>query len=189
MDYLKPLPPTFDSFFLGAVVFSFLIGLVVTNWVWAFCRNFVDTHREELKLQREDIKRRPTHPIIIGILERMIFTLIIASNIPGAAAGIFTWVAVKMLSGWNRYQRTEYGYKVLSFNALICTLTSLSFAIIGGLIANRMINGESVNLTLMLTISGGVCFFFMSLILTEKWRALARLHASECTCPFCGKKC
>ena len=92
------------------------------------------------EVPENEIDRVPYQPFITGIIERLFFAILIAFNTPGVAGGIFTWIVVKMLSGWNRMTGgNETWRRALSFNALINSLISLLFAVIGGLIASGRI--------------------------------------------------
>jgi hypothetical protein len=165
----EPMHPTLESIFWGGIIYSVLLGGVASYQVWRFSREYIDTHKCYLKLPADDVKRNTVLPITIGVLERIFFTIIVAYNVSAAAAGITTWIMIKMLSGWNRFQRDEYGYKVLSFNALICNLISLSFAVIGGLIMNRMIDCESAIYCIILTLILFGILFLVREYYKEKW--------------------
>jgi len=70
---------------------------------------------------------------LIGVLERIFFTIIVAFNVNGAAVAMISWLLVKMATNWNSIidpDRRMRGYALCS---LAAGMVSLSFALIGGL--------------------------------------------------------
>lgn len=78
--------------------------------------------------------RIPWQPIIIGIVERISFSIITALAPQYLATPILGWLGIKMATGWNRLQGPEVWRRMLAFNALLNGLLSILIGIIGGLI-------------------------------------------------------
>ncbi len=84
---------------------------------------------------------------VMGLGERLFFTLVIAFWVPGAAIAMVMWITVKMVTGWNRpiptgkqndakVEKDELNKKVRQAMAtLFVDLVSMFFALVGGLIA------------------------------------------------------
>jgi hypothetical protein len=80
---------------------------------------------------------------VTGLVERLLFTVVIAYNISGAFPGMMAWVALKMGANWNsaEAQMENEGTKppareILNrrFTALIASAVAMGISIIGGLI-------------------------------------------------------
>ena len=78
---------------------------------------------------------------VMGLGERLFFTLAIAFQVPGAAVAMMAWLTVKMLTNWNRpisadgqnaAEVTTHIRRAMA--SLFAGLVSLTFALIGGLI-------------------------------------------------------
>lgn len=78
---------------------------------------------------------------VIGVLERAFFTVVFAYGISGGAVSMLAWIALKMVTGWNRPGQMAEGEDILrsrqAFAAIFVGLWSMAFALIGGLICNR----------------------------------------------------
>jgi hypothetical protein len=125
---------------LGGV--SLLAGSICSYFVWLQLHSFFERTAKKKRwgVKKEATERIPIQPILIGVLERLFFTILVAFEVSGVASGLTTWIVVKMVSGWNRYAGGDETWRrMLAFNGLINTLVSLLFAIIGGLIANGTI--------------------------------------------------
>jgi hypothetical protein len=139
------MPPlqthTVAGWLVGLLGVSLLLGSVCSYVVWDQLRRFFARTAQRQDWQvGQAAGRIPVQPILIGVLERLFFTILIAFNVSGVAAGLGTWILVKMVSGWNRLAGgDEVWRRMLAFNGLINNLVSLLFAIIGGLIANGTI--------------------------------------------------
>lgn len=82
-------------------------------------------------------KRAPsgTPPWFTGVLERFFFTLAVAFNVGGAAVAMTSWILVKMVTDWHRYIEDKGDLEGnLAFSALLGSMISLSFALVGGLV-------------------------------------------------------
>ncbi len=133
---------TVVGWLVGLLGVSLIVGSFVSFLVWLALRRWFNVTVQRLKWQvpPQAVGRIPVQPILIGILERLFFTILIAFNIPAVAGGLVTWILVKMVSGWNRFTGSDDLWRrMLAFNALINNIVSLLFAVIGGLIANGSI--------------------------------------------------
>jgi hypothetical protein len=124
---------------LGGV--SLILGSLVTWAVWKGLHSFYEA---TVKTKGWDVapskmEKIPVYPFIIGVLERVTFTLLIAFQVSGVSGAIFAWVAIKMVTGWNRISGGETPYRMLAFTGLLSSLTSMLFAVVGGLICNGQI--------------------------------------------------
>ena len=124
---------------MAGVIFSLLVGAAV---VPAFQR--VLEFRVRLARRNE---RNRVPPSLTGHIERLLFTLIVAFDISGAAPAMITWVGVKMAANWNSKEALEEAgveptaREVLNrrFSAILTGAVSLVVAVIGGVIAQRKI--------------------------------------------------
>ena len=81
---------------------------------------------------------RHVKPLIPGLLERLFFTVIIAFEVSGAAVGMVTWIALKMLAS-RKYREERAGEEgfpsglPFEYAGLVGNLLSMLFALVGGL--------------------------------------------------------
>jgi hypothetical protein len=133
---------TLFGWLVGLLGVSLILGSLFSWLSWLGLRCFFDStaRRQKWTVPEQATERIPIQPVLIGVLERVFFTILVAFNISGVAGGLFTWILVKMLSGWNRITGGDETWRrMLAFNALINSLVSLLFGVIGGLIANGII--------------------------------------------------
>ena len=122
--------------FIGLGLWSVLLGSVVTRLIQIGLRKYAALYGiTSLEFEMTDFQkaRHKFQPILTGISERAFFTVLIAFQTPAIAAGLFLWITVKMISGWNRYTPDSLASRVRSFNALVMNLLSLIFPVFGGL--------------------------------------------------------
>jgi len=76
---------------------------------------------------------------LIGIIERVTFTFLVAFDVSGTAAAMFAWVALKMATDWNRLTADveSIGARSLGLSTLVGDIVSLLFALVGGLICRQ----------------------------------------------------
>jgi hypothetical protein len=65
-------------------------------------------------------------------VERVFFAVVVGADVSGAATAMMTWLAVKMLTHWNR-PGDNLPY-VQAFSALLGGLISMFFAMLAGLL-------------------------------------------------------
>jgi len=79
-------------------------------------------------------------PITTGVMERILFTVLIGWSVSGSAGFIGSWVLVKQLGGWNSWGKgTHHGVK-LFFIGMLGNAMSVLFGVIGGLVIFRALN-------------------------------------------------
>ncbi|MFH2012571.1 MAG: hypothetical protein ABIJ37_07735 [Pseudomonadota bacterium] len=132
---------------MGLLVFQWLVGLTISLGIGHIVTHFsLKWLRSYIGIQKDDYlssKFKGVPGWLIGLIERLFFTFIIAFDVSGSATAMIVWVATKMLSGWHR---TGIGDKLkiedivpISFSALLGSLVSMFFALIGGLICQGRI--------------------------------------------------
>ena len=129
------------SSWIAGLFVSVVIGGAVT---WLFLKLL----RQHMRLEKEDKDpdTRPVPPWLLGMLERLFFTVVIAFQVPGAAVAMMVWLTVKMAVNWNRPQAPSNGEDWTrrsrrAMSALLAGLVAMGFALIGGLI----VRGEIAN--------------------------------------------
>ena len=76
---------------------------------------------------------------LIGLVERLFFTIVIAFDVSGAAIAMVGWIAVKLIPNWELFVRHGATNKPLAFSSLLGSLCSMFFALLGGLICRGSI--------------------------------------------------
>jgi hypothetical protein len=109
---------------IGLVV-SLAVGGVVTGW-------FLSSVRAYLKIAKPAGRDVPNW--LIGLSERLFFTVLVAFNVSGVAIAMIAWLTVKVIPNWELYVRHGPSNKPLVWSSLLASLCSLFFALIGGLI-------------------------------------------------------
>ena len=79
-------------------------------------------------------------PWLTGLVERSFFTLLIGLNFNAVAPAMATWIVIKMATNWNDYKKSKSQKREYAFSALLASLVSMIFAIIGGAIIIEKIN-------------------------------------------------
>lgn len=126
---------------------GFIVALVLGHlWtvtvLWPI-RNYI--HRQVVKRNEQIagiyIDQLAVPPWLTGYIERSFFCTLVAFDISATAAGMLTWILIKMATDWHRLlgQGVEskfcmYGPRSLAFASLLAGMISLFFALIGGLI-------------------------------------------------------
>jgi hypothetical protein len=132
---------TLSGWLIGLVVVSGLLGAAISYSVW----KWLHTHFSRLNtslgwdLPVEQITTVTFFPILTGIFERIFFTILVAFQVTGTGSAAIAWIAVKMAVGWGKIKEGNTGNRALAFTGLLSSLTSMIFAIIGGLICNGAI--------------------------------------------------
>jgi hypothetical protein len=115
------------------------IGALVTGklveWLRAPIEREVAEREKPLDIKRE---RLTIDNWLVGLIERPFFTVLVASEVSGTAVAILGWIALKMVFDWGVISWKEGDRLVRSylFTALIGNLSSMFFALIGGLICS-----------------------------------------------------
>jgi len=134
---------------------SLVIGHVLTAFSLVHLRKYLERREDEFKEftrgQKFDFyvgiefyppidpSERQVPPLITGTAERLFFTLIVAFGVSGAAVAMVAWIALKLLaSRTDRIKRAmEEGAATplaFEFAGLLGNLSSMFFALVGGLI-------------------------------------------------------
>ena len=73
---------------------------------------------------------------LVGTIERLFFTILVAFNVSGTATAMIARIALKMATDWQRIlpKDAKLWVRSLAFSALFGSIISLLFALIGGLI-------------------------------------------------------
>jgi hypothetical protein len=80
-------------------------------------------------------------PVSIGVVERMVFTTLIAWNVSGAASFIGAWVTIKAVGGWNTWNKGSTYGRATFMIALILSALSAMFGIFGGISISTYLAG------------------------------------------------
>ncbi len=117
------------------LVFSLGIGWLVTGIFLRRLRAFIGLPTQG------DVESgiREIPPWLVGLIERLFFTLLVAFGVSGTAVAMMVWITLKMATNWNR--PGEENPVPLAFSALLADLVSMLFALIGGLICKGKIAG------------------------------------------------
>ena len=142
-------------YWLFGLFVSIFLGHLVTAFSLVHLRKYLEQREDEWKEftrdQRFDFyvglefypplpesSERQVPLLITGTAERLFFTLVVAFNVPGAAIAMVAWIALKLLaSRADRERRAEELEKPLlafEFAGLLGNLSSMFFALVGGLI-------------------------------------------------------
>ncbi|MFH2011710.1 MAG: hypothetical protein ABIJ37_03245 [Pseudomonadota bacterium] len=141
---------------MKSLVIQWLVGLTISLGIGQIVTwGFLKCLRSCIKIPEgifssERFKGVP--PWLIGTIERIFFTFIVAFDISGFATAMILWIATKMLSGWHRavpgirvrlndeeYELNHRDIVPVSFSSLLGNLVSMFFALIGGLICQGRI--------------------------------------------------
>lgn len=91
-------------------------------------------------------KKRAVPPALTGLVERAVFFLLVASNMPGTTVSMIAWIGIKMAANWNRPVSTPLDAEVEArrargaIAAAVLGLLGMGFALIGGLICRGAAN-------------------------------------------------
>ena len=129
---------TVATWLTGLVIISLFAGSLGTWAIWKFLHSYLARciEKRDWDFDEESLETLPLYPVLVGILERLFFTILVAFNVSGVAACMGAWIVVKMAAGWSRVTGGGPPQRMLAFNGLISSLTSLLFATIGGLVVS-----------------------------------------------------
>jgi hypothetical protein len=132
---------TIFTWIVGLPFVSLIVGSIVCWLASKKLRLFIfETAKARgWHYDKEDTEIIPFYPFLIGVLERLFFTLLVAFGGTAVAPAIVLWMIVKMTTGWNRITKTGTFYRMLAFTGLMVSLISMLFAVLGGLVANGSI--------------------------------------------------
>jgi hypothetical protein len=119
---------------IGLIGFSLILG-----WVSSWILLKILRH---ITLKKTGGKLPPDLGIpnwLIGLLERLFFTLIVAFEVSGTAVAMIGWLTLKMASNWHQISKGKDVARGLGIASLLAGVTSMIFALIGGLICSGKI--------------------------------------------------
>lgn len=119
---------------LVGLIFALGVGQVTT---WYFLRWL--RGRLKLNVLHSDTDELPVPGWLVGVVERLFFVVAVAFNVSGAAIAMIAWIAVKMVTNWNRVGQIPPESPRAALTGLIGGLVSMLFALIGGLICSGQI--------------------------------------------------
>ena len=127
----KFLPDPIWSMIFAVYFFGGSVSAFVTFIAWLS----LVIYSEKKRGHQEPAYRTLVLPVIIGVLERIIYTTLIGFDVSGAGIFIGTWLGIKVAGGWSTWSqdKTLYG-KVLFFSALIVNAISIICGTVGGII-------------------------------------------------------
>lgn len=132
---------TIIGWIFGLGLVSLVLGSLVSYLVWNALHGYFSylNRSKHWNLSNEFITTVKPFPVLIGISERLFFTLLVAFQVTGVAGGIIAWIGVKMAVGWGAVKEGRTPHRALAFTGLLSSLVSLLFAVVGGLICNGAI--------------------------------------------------
>ncbi len=71
---------------------------------------------------------------LIGLSERLFFTVVVAFGVSGAAFAMIAWIMLKIVPNWELYVKHGATNKPLAWSSILASLCSMFFALLGGLI-------------------------------------------------------
>lgn len=126
---------------MGASVDGLFVSLVLGTifaplFQWGYVR-IQRRHAPDIEYRFIDVSA-----VIVGLLERLFFTLAVAYEVSGAVIAMIAWLTVKLLTHrnsplWNTRGLENEERKALMYGAyaaLIAGFVSMSFALVGGLV-------------------------------------------------------
>lgn len=127
------------------LIHGFITALVAghlwTSIVLRLIRNHIynETVKREGEIDNVYIDPLAVPGWVVGAIERLFFGTLVTFDISATAAGMVTWILVKMATDWHRIlgegkDNLAFGSRSLAFGSLLGGIVSLLFALIGGLI-------------------------------------------------------
>ena len=129
----------FFRWFFGLGVFSLGLGWLLIYFFLEIVHIHIKAkagERGEQKAYDDIMKPLDVPSWLVGLVERIFFTVLVAFNVSATALAILAWVTLKMAVSWHIVWRERESITVRSllFSALLANLFSMLFALIGGLI-------------------------------------------------------
>jgi hypothetical protein len=117
------------DFLLGLIV-SLAIGHGVLKWLHRWLH-------DRIGIEDQD---HPVPPWLTGLVERFVFFLLVAFDMPATPVTMMAWLGIKMAANWNRSDSTPPDEEAETKRAQGATaaavlgLLSMGFALMGGLL-------------------------------------------------------
>lgn len=127
---MEPIAPM-----ISGLAISVGWGTAITPiFLWLLRRVYMKLPKQNL-----DPGTRAVPALLLGILERIFFTVVIAYNVAGGGIAMIGWLTVKMAANWNRSVTAENSQDLTqkiryAMAALAAGIVSMGFALIGGLV-------------------------------------------------------
>lgn len=124
--------------------FALGMGHVCTTTALKFIRNHI--YNEALKrdeiIEKIYVDTLSVPGWFLGFVERTFFGTLVAFEVSATAAGMLTWLLIKMATDWHKMidAGSKNGPRSLAFGSLIAGMISLFFALIGGLMCRGALN-------------------------------------------------
>jgi len=123
---------------------SLVIGGLATSGLLDWIRKKIkEKAKAKDEICEDDYKKFFGHryfsPWITGTIERLFFTILVAFNVSGTATAMIVWISVKMAVDWLiviKDEREQWKRQMAS-SALLGSMISLFFALMGGLIFSK----------------------------------------------------
>ena len=107
---------------------AIIVGGILTHWL-------VPALRRGIPRGPQPDSGFPPGPWTVGLFEQVFFTTAVAFELQGAIVAMFIWMTAKMVAHWNAEINT-LNIVPMRLSALLGNLSSLFFALTGGLICN-----------------------------------------------------
>lgn len=79
---------------------------------------------------------RPVPGWLTGLIERLLFTWLVALSVSGTAVAMIAWLSIKLAAGWNRPEgeMSVAIWRGKASSALLAGVVSMLFALAGGIL-------------------------------------------------------
>jgi len=117
------------------IVKGLLISQVLGYWLTPKYLEWIrDDFKRAANFNEYNLEKWGAINRLVGVIERVFFTIIVAFDISGAAVAMVSWLLVKMATDWNRIveENRDRKYRGAAFCSLTAGVVSLTFALIGG---------------------------------------------------------
>jgi hypothetical protein len=126
-----------------ATVTRWSVGLTITILVGhVVARSFLNRLRRDIPTEILNPDRAgAVASWLTGVVERAFFATAVGVDLSGVGTAMMIWISVKLLTNWNRTangKETEW-IRPGAFTALLGSLVSMFFALIGGFICHGSI--------------------------------------------------
>ena len=119
------------SSWITGLFFALVIGNLLTKLFLKIIRKNIGYKKPNYKV---------VSPTILGIVEGAFFTVAVAFELPGVIVAMIAWVAAKMAAHWGtKSEKDVENIEAVRFSALLGSMSSMFFAMIGGLICSGKI--------------------------------------------------
>jgi len=140
--------------YLAGFVVTFVVGRLVTSSTITWLRDHIGIPIRALEERHAAVGLRRVPPGLTGFVEQVFFFVAVIAAPVTAVPAMIGWMTLKMLTNWNRPTPTEreserreskrdrlererrerLERETLAFSALVGSLLSLGFALLGGLL-------------------------------------------------------